>query len=217
MDRMESDLVIHDLENFKRWLRSKLLESGSEQERIKSTIRAYVSGLRMLSRDLKIEIGPETIGSQGDADELVDKHQKEQNTGSTRNNRSAARNYAAFVQATKSGQEAPDSYNIDSALRDLFVNEEQLARILDSIKQRKNLILQGPPGVGKTFIARRIAWCLIGRKDSSPIEMVQFHQSYAYEDFVQGWRPTETGGFTLRNGVFFEFCKRAGESPNGTR
>ena len=206
MDRMESDPIIHDCEAFERWLHDQQLKE--------STIRIYVSGLNMLSRDLKIEIGPETIGSQGDADELVDKHQKEQNTGSTRNNRSAARKYAAFVQATKSGQEAPDSYNIDSALRDLFVNEEQLARILDSIKQRKNLILQGPPGVGKTFIARRIAWCLIGREDSSPVEMVQFHQSYAYEDFVQGWRPTETGGFTLRNGVFFEFCKRAGESPN---
>ena len=108
----------------------------------------------------------------------------------------------------------PEPYDVNSALRSIFVSHQQLTRILDSIALRKNLILQGPPGVGKTFVARRIAWCLIGRKDSSPVEMVQFHQSYAYEDFVQGWRPTGTGGFTLRKGVFFEFCKRAGESPN---
>ena len=81
--------------------------------------------------------------------------------------------------------------------------------MVDAIALHKNLILQGPPGVGKTFIARRIAWCLMGCKDSSAVEMVQFHQSYAYEDFVQGWRPTESGGFTLRSGVFLEFCKRA--------
>ena len=110
----------------------------------------------------------------------------------------------------------PEPYDIATALTDLFVEEAQLLRILDSIALRKNLILQGPPGVGKTFIARRIAWCLIGRRDSRPVEMVQFHQSYAYEDFVQGWRPTETGGFTLRNGVFFEFCKRA-EQRSDTR
>ena len=103
----------------------------------------------------------------------------------------------------------PEPYTIATALADLFVEESQIQRILDSIALRKNLILQGPPGVGKTFIAKRVAWCLIGYKDSRPVEMVQFHQSYAYEDFVQGWRPTETGGFTLRNGVFFEFCKRA--------
>ena len=118
------------------------------------------------------------------------------------------------IEAEADWQEAPEPYDVDSALRDLFVSRDQLTRILDSIKRRKNLILQGPPGVGKTFIARRIAWCLIGHKDSSPIEMVQFHQSYAYEDFVQGWRPTETGGFTLRNGVFFEFCERARKHPN---
>ena len=108
----------------------------------------------------------------------------------------------------------PEPYDINSALQSIFVSHQQLTRILDSIALRKNLILQGPPGVGKTFIARRIAWCLIGRKDSNPVEMVQFHQSYAYEDFVQGWRPTETGGFVLRNGVFFGFCERAGKSPN---
>ena len=116
--------------------------------------------------------------------------------------------------------EAPDRkvdsapYDMNAALEDVFVSHDQFKRILDSIALRKNLILQGPPGVGKTFIARRIAWCLIGRNDSRPVEMVQFHQSYAYEDFVQGWRPTENGGFTLRNGVFFEFCKRAEKQPD---
>ena len=106
-----------------------------------------------------------------------------------------------------------ESYDVDAALSDLFLEEIQFRRILDSIALRKNLILQGPPGVGKTYIARRIAWCLMGCKDSQSTEMVQFHQSYAYEDFVQGWRPTEAGGFELRNGVFFEFCKRAEKHP----
>ena len=105
-------------------------------------------------------------------------------------------------------------YDITSALKDVFVSDEQFEGILDSIKRRKNLILQGPPGVGKTFIARRIAWCLIGREDPDPVEMVQFHQSYAYEDFVQGWRPNEQGGFTRKNGVFFEFCERAEQKPD---
>ncbi len=107
-----------------------------------------------------------------------------------------------------------ESYDLAKAVSDLFLEEAQLGRMVDAIALRKNLILQGPPGVGKTFIARRIAWCLMGCKDSSAIEMVQFHQSYAYEDFVQGWRPTETGGFTLRSGVFLEFCKRAEAEPD---
>ena len=114
------------------------------------------------------------------------------------------------------GPDEPEdtSYGVDTALSDLFLEETQFRRILNSIALRKNVILQGPPGVGKTFIARRIAWCLMGYKDSKSIEMVQFHQSYTYEDFVQGWRPTETGGFTLRNGAFFDFCKRAEQHPD---
>ena len=99
------------------------------------------------------------------------------------------------------------------AHQDLFLPSTHFDRLLTSIKSRKNLILQGPPGTGKTFIARRIAWCLIGHKDDGPIEMVQFHQSYAYEDFVEGFRPTETGGFTLKPGVFRRFCDRARANP----
>ena len=119
-----------------------------------------------------------------------------------------------------SGDPAPrpidvvEPYDIHRALKGAFIPTEQFSRSVDALAGRKNLILQGPPGVGKTWIAKRLAWCLIGRKDPTAIEMVQFHQSYAYEDFVQGWRPNETGGFTLRNGVFFEFCKRAEARPD---
>ena len=104
-------------------------------------------------------------------------------------------------------------YTIDTALEGVFVSREQFHRILESIRLRRNLILQGPPGTGKTFISQRIAWCLIGRKDPSQVELVQFHQSYSYEDFVQGYRPTDSGGFSLKNGVFFEFCQSAREKP----
>ena len=107
-----------------------------------------------------------------------------------------------------------EPYTIDDAHRDLFIPRSDFGRLLTSIKSRKNLILQGPPGTGKTFIARRIAWWLIGRKDDVPIEMVQFHQSYAYEDFVQGYRPTDNGGFELKDGVFHRFCERARANPD---
>ena len=108
----------------------------------------------------------------------------------------------------------PVPYGPDQAHEDLFIPRPDFDRILASIESGKNLILQGPPGTGKTFMARRIAWCLIGRKENSPIEMVQFHQSYAYEDFVQGYRPTSNGGFELKDGVFHRFCERARDNPD---
>jgi 5-methylcytosine-specific restriction protein B len=82
-------------------------------------------------------------------------------------------------------------------------------QILSSLRRRKNVILQGPPGVGKSFLARRLAYALVGAEAPDNVQMVQFHQSYAYEDFIQGWRPNGEGGFVLRNGVFYEFCLHA--------
>ena len=90
---------------------------------------------------------------------------------------------------TESDDSESKHYDSTIALKDLFLDDAEFHRILDSISRHKNVILQAPPGVGKTYIARRIAWCLTGRKDSQSVEMVQFHQSYAYEDFVQGYRP----------------------------
>jgi len=102
-----------------------------------------------------------------------------------------------------------ETYGIDDAMAGLFMPREQFETILSALRARKNVVLQGPPGVGKTFVARRVAWTLLGSKDNARVQMVQFHQSYAYEDFIQGWRPSGDGGFQLRNGVFYEFCNKA--------
>jgi 5-methylcytosine-specific restriction protein B len=99
----------------------------------------------------------------------------------------------------------PPPYSVEHALADgLFCPKDEIAAIVAALRRKKNIILQGAPGVGKTFTARRIAYALIGAKDPTKVEMVQFHQAYSYEDFIQGWRPTANGGFQLRTGVFYD-------------
>ncbi|MBW1702069.1 MAG: EVE domain-containing protein [Deltaproteobacteria bacterium] len=107
------------------------------------------------------------------------------------------------------GGDGPIIYTPADALKGLFIEEDEFKYILNRLDSKKNIILQGPPGVGKTFIAKRLAYCLMGVKDDSRVQMIQFHQSYSYEDFIQGFRPNEEGNFDLRNGVFYQFCKTA--------
>jgi 5-methylcytosine-specific restriction protein B len=83
--------------------------------------------------------------------------------------------------------------------------------MLVQLQLKQNVVLQGPPGVGKTYVAKRLAYSLMGEKDPRRIDMVQFHQSYSYEDFVQGLRPDNEGKFQLQDGVFYRFCKKAAE------
>lgn len=93
-----------------------------------------------------------------------------------------------------------------------FINEEKFLKMVSLLYRKKNIILEGAPGVGKTFLARKIAYQLIGEVRDENIEMIQFHQSYSYEDFIQGIRPSENGGFELRNGIFYNLCQKARHS-----
>lgn len=103
-------------------------------------------------------------------------------------------------------------YGVDDALEGLFVTRQRFEEILSVFEAKKNLILQGPPGVGKTFFSKRLAYALMREKAPHRMEMVQFHQSYSYEDFIQGYRPSPSG-FELKNGVFYQFCDKARKEP----
>ncbi|MXY58597.1 MAG: AAA domain-containing protein [Gammaproteobacteria bacterium] len=108
----------------------------------------------------------------------------------------------------------PRPYTRQEALQDLFLSEAEFDHIIDALTRKKNIVLEGPPGVGKTFIAKRLAYRVIGYNVPERVRMIQFHQSYAYEDFIQGYRPQEEGGFELRNGVFYSFCREAAANPD---
>ena len=109
---------------------------------------------------------------------------------------------------------ACEPYTDADLLEDVFVSPEQLDMLKQLLERKKNVILQGAPGTGKTYLARRLAWDVVGCKDSSRVAFVQFHQSYAYEDFVQGLRPTKAGTFEVRDGTFVRFCKQAAARPD---
>jgi 5-methylcytosine-specific restriction protein B len=103
-------------------------------------------------------------------------------------------------------------YSEKHFLSEVYLSAEQLTTCLALLTRKQNLILQGAPGVGKTYAAERLAFAMMGRKDQNRIHKIQFHQNYSYEDFVQGYRP-DGSGFSLKNGSFYDFCQHAANDP----
>jgi len=100
------------------------------------------------------------------------------------------------------------AYTPEDFLSEVYMDAERYGTLANVLRAKKNIILQGAPGVGKTFAAKRLAYSMMGVKDAERVMMVQFHQSYSYEDFIEGFRPNAQG-FDLEKGTFYSFCKKA--------
>ena len=105
----------------------------------------------------------------------------------------------------------PPVRSLEALAGDLLLDAKVLEEIRTLLYDKRQVIFQGPPGTGKTYVAQALANCLAGSKDR--VTLVQFHPSYAYEDFVRGFRPTiaKNGqpGFELRDGPLLRAAEKA--------
>ena len=119
---------------------------------------------------------------------------------------------ALFVDEEGSLPETPQAdfppYGKEDFLSDVYLPEDEYDKLALLVKTKRNVILQGAPGVGKTFMAKRLAYSIMGERNAERVKLVQFHQSYSYEDFIMGYRPSQDG-FELKTGAFYDFCKLA--------
>lgn len=107
--------------------------------------------------------------------------------------------------------EITEPYGVEDVLAEgVFLGADEVELALRRLRAKRLLVLQGAPGVGKTFVARKLAYALMETRDDQRIETLQFHPSFSYEDFVRGYRPTgEAGKFELKDGPFLRVCDLA--------
>ncbi|TBT95917.1 AAA family ATPase [Propioniciclava tarda] len=98
----------------------------------------------------------------------------------------------------------------DELARQLNVDRAWLQECIELLRDRPQLIFYGPPGTGKTYIAQHLAAHLAGDN----VRLVQFHPAYSYEDFFEGYRPLESGGFKLKPGPLRKTVDAARENPS---
>ena len=196
-------------ELFKQWLLENGLTIG--------TANGYISTINLTTKDALddnlIDKDIFEINNVEELDKVVDilssndkfLRRKENHHNQ---NTAALNHYRNFLSIDKNSEKEADKYDKNDFLNEVFIEEDKYDSIVSILEKKKNIILEGAPGVGKTFMAKRLAYSIIGSKDTNKVELIQFHQSYSYEDFIEGYRPTENG-FELQRGIFYKLCKKA--------
>ena len=199
-------MMQYDFSDFKNWLAVR------KAARTASSYRLEMAKIDKESALLKLE--PVAEWKSGEYSKVIQAlksnaewlsyNKKSHNASSA-----AIRSFFNFLESKKAF-EGPGKPSVESKFfKSLFYPADLITSIQQALKAKKNIILCGAPGTGKTFFARRLAFAMMDVVDENCYDVVQFHQSYSYEDFIQGFRPKEGGEFERRDGVFFRFCDRA--------
>lgn len=203
-DTIKTDITVQ--EEFRIWLSTQIQSNGKSLD--SKTIEQKINALEDIEKTF---IAP--IFSESDLESL--KNIKDTVLAATNYDRykgvsrSTIDYFIRFIE-TKPRVESAETYFLDTFLQEVFIDKDSTETLKSIIENRKNLILKGAPGVGKTYIADRLAYLMMEEKDTTRVQMIQFHQSYSYEDFIEGYRPKAEGdGFELKQGPFIKFARTA--------
>lgn len=210
---INEDFIDHktaEVNEFRNWLSNQVTDTGANLT--DKTIKQKISALKDIEHHFEASIFGET-----DIEELKrlkdvvvsdEAYQKYKGVAG-----SSIDYYIRYAESKPTVQPNPP-FTVETFLSDVFIEKKELVRLISLLENKKNLILKGAPGVGKTYIAKRLAYAMMEEIDDTRVQMVQFHQSYSYEDFIEGFRPKAEGdGFELKQGPFVKFARKAARDP----
>lgn len=199
-----------EVNEFRNWLSNQVTDTGASLN--DKSITQKIDALQDIEQHFDASIFGETdIEELKQLKDLVisdDTYQKYKGVAG-----SSMDYYIRYAESKPTVQEN-EPYTTENFLSDVFIDKQDLGRLISLLENKKNLIMKGAPGVGKTYIAKRLAYAMMEEKDETRVQMVQFHQSYSYEDFIEGFRPKAEGdGFELKQGPFVKFARKAARDP----